>query len=566
MQSRIKDTGMELLIVFGIGGLIGTLIAWTSNAYVSGVQAFTELRENHSLFEISLAGNQFELTSLIFLWVAAGIVIVIRRVFGVVRWHGPADSIYHAQQSKEPLDIKHGIASTLTAFTSAAGGGSVGQYGPLVHFGATLGIAVKRFVSSRLSHEVYLGCGVAAAISAGFGAPIAGIVFAHEAVLRHFSVRAIAPISIASVTASAVSQSFFNTSATFNISTSAPDLVSVIPVLIIASPIIAVAAIVYMEALRRSVVIAKDTGWSAERLVITAATICGLVGIWIPEILGLGIGTINAMLDGVYQLPALILLLIAKIAMTALCIGFGLFGGVFSPALFVGVAVGGVISQIAILLGVPDLSVAISIAAMAAVAANVIGAPVAAVLIILELTQSYAYAVAALMAVMASMLLTHRLFGHSFFDRQLLDRGIDLSLGREAIALSQHTLETHLSNDYVKVDETTSGQTALELMRQAEQTEAYVVSDSGRLAGKLSVHQAIQANKQTVFQFADADPVLLNLDDSLQHAMHTVSDFVGESVPIIDRETRELLGVITEGDLFKAVIDVQSTVRHQERD
>jgi len=566
MQSRIKDTGMELLIVFGIGGLIGTLIAWTSNAYVSGVQAFTELRENHSLFEISLAGNQFELTSLIFLWVAAGIVIVIRRVFGVVRWHGPADSIYHAQQSKEPLDIKHGIASTLTAFTSAAGGGSVGQYGPLVHFGATLGIAVKRFVSSRLSHEVYLGCGVAAAISAGFGAPIAGIVFAHEAVLRHFSVRAIAPISIASVTASAVSQSFFNTSATFNISTSAPDLVSVIPVLIIASPIIAVAAIVYMEALRRSVVIAKDTGWSAERLVITAATICGLVGIWIPEILGLGIGTINAMLDGVYQLPALILLLIAKIAMTALCIGFGLFGGVFSPALFVGVAVGGVISQIAILLGVPDLSVAISIAAMAAVAANVIGAPVAAVLIILELTQSYAYAVAALMAVMASMLLTHRLFGHSFFDRQLLDRGIDLSLGREAIALSQHTLETHLSDDYVKVDETTSGQTALELMRQAEQTEAYVVSDSGRLAGKLSVHQAIQANKQTVFQFADADPVLLNLDDSLQHAMHTVSDFVGESVPIIDRETRELLGVITEGDLFKAVIDVQSTVRHQERD
>jgi len=566
MQSRIKDTGIELLIVFGIGGLIGTLIAWTSNAYVSGVQFFTALRENNTLFEISLAGSQFELTSLIFLWIAAGVVILIRRVFGVVRWHGPADSIYHAQQSKEPLDIKHGIASTLTAFTSAAGGGSVGQYGPLVHFGATLGIAVKRFVSSRLSHEVYLGCGVAAAISAGFGAPIAGIVFAHEAILRHFSVRAIAPISIASVTASAVSQAFFNPSATFNISTSAPDLVSVIPVLIVASPIIAIAAIIYMEALRRSAAFAKQTGWSAERLVITAATVCGLVGIWIPEILGLGIGTINAMLDGIYQLPALILLLIVKIAMTALCIGFGLFGGVFSPALFVGVAVGGVISQIAIALGIPDLSVAISIAAMAAVAANVIGAPVAAVLIILELTQSYAYAVAALMAVMASMLLTHRLFGHSFFDRQLLDRGIDLALGREAIALSQHTLEAHVSDDYVKVNETSTGTEALELMRQADQTEAYVVSDSGRIAGKLSVHQAIEAGDQTVFQFADADPMMLNLDDSLQHAMHTVSDFVGESVPIIARETRELLGVITEGDLFKAVIDVQSNVRHQERD
>lgn len=566
MQSRIKDTGIELLIVFGIGGLIGTLIAWTSNAYVSGVQFFTALRENHSIFEITLAGSQFELTSLIFLWIAAAFVILIRRVFGVVRWHGPADSIYHAQQSKEPLDIKHGIASTLTAFTSAAGGGSVGQYGPLVHFGATLGIVVKRFISSRLSHEVYLGCGVAAAISAGFGAPIAGIVFAHEAILRHFSVRAIAPISIASVTASAVSQAFFSHSATFEISSSAPDLVSLIPVLIIASPIIAFAAIIYMEALRRSAAFAKQTGWSAERLILTAATICGLVGIWIPEILGLGISTINAMLDGAYQMPALLLLLVVKIAMTALCIGFGLFGGVFSPALFVGVAAGGIVAQLAMILGVPDLSVAVSIAAMAAVAANVIGAPVAAVLIVLELTQSYAYAVAALMAVMASMLLTHRLFGHSFFDRQLLDRGIDLAQGREAIALSQHTLERHLSDDFVAVSETSTGHEALSLMREKQQTEAYVVSDSGRLAAKLSVHQAIEAGDQTVFQFADADPLLLHVDDSLQHSMHVVSDFVGESVPIIDQQNRELLGVINEGDLFKAVIDVQSMVRHQERD
>ena len=456
--------------------------------------------------------------------------------------------------------------STLAAFTSAAGGGSVGQYGPLVHFGATLGIVVKRFVSSRLSHEIYLGCGVAAAISAGFGAPIAGIVFAHEAILRHFSVRAIAPISVASVTASAVSQAFFNTSQTFVISNAPPDLVSLIPILIVTSPIIAIAAIIYMEALRRAATFAKQTNWSPERLIVSAATICGLVGIWIPEILGLGIGTINAMLSGMYQLPALAMLLCVKIAMTALCVGFGLFGGVFSPALFVGVAAGGIVAQIATLAGAPDLSIAVSIAAMAAVAATVIGAPVAAVLIVLELTQSYAYAVAALMAVMASMLLTHRLFGHSFFDRQLLDRGINLAEGREAIALAQHTLEQHISDDYVWLSESSSGKDALVQMQVKQQTEAYVISASQRLTGKLSIHQAIEAGNHEVFEFADADPILLNVDDSLHEAMHIVSDFVGESVPIIERETRKFLGVITEGDLFKAVIEVQSTVRHQERD
>ena len=130
---------------------------------------------------------------MILLWVAAAVVVTLKRRLGVARWAGPADSIYAAHQLNEPLDIKTGLASTLAAFASASGGASVGQYGPLVHFGATMGIWVKRFVSSRLSHEVYLGCAVAAAISAGFNAPIAGVIFAHEAIRRHFSARTIAP-------------------------------------------------------------------------------------------------------------------------------------------------------------------------------------------------------------------------------------------------------------------------------------------------------------------------------------------------------------------------------------
>ena len=566
MDQRIKDSAAELFIVFAIGGLIGALMALTSSSYVWGVQFFTKLRENNPLIEMTLGGTQIELTSLVFLWIAAFIVIMIRRVFGVARWHGPADTIYAAQQAKDPLDIKHGIASTLAAFTSASGGGSVGQYGPLVHFGATIGAVIRRHITSRLSHEVYLGCGVAAAISAGFGAPIAGIVFAHEAVLRHFSVRAIAPIAIASVTASAVNKALFPSMKVFDISAAAPDLVTLIPLLIIASPLIACAAIAYMGALRYSAAYAKNSGLSAERLIWIAATVCGTVGIWIPEILGLGIGTINAMLNGGYDLPSIVMLLGVKIAMTALCIGFGLFGGVFSPALFVGVAAGGAIAQLAVLFGVPDVATALSVAAMAAVSAALIGAPIAAVLIALELTQSYAYAVAALMAVVATMLLTHRLFGHSFFDRQLLDRGIDLVAGREALALAQHPVEPYASQDCVMLSETATGTEALHAMRTQGQTEAYVVASGGRLAGKLSVHEAIEAGDEPAFRYADADPTTLYADDSLADAMHTVSDFVGESVPIIARDDRKFLGAVTEGDLFQAIIAVQSDIRHRERD
>ena len=65
-------------------------------------------------------------------------------------------------------------------------------------------------------------------------------------------------------------------------------------------------------------------------------------------------------------------------------------------------------------------------------------------------------------------------------------------------------------------------------------------------------------------QYCDKDPLILKVDDSLQHAMHVVSDFVGESIPIVGKD-REFLGAITEGDLFTAVIEVQSKVRNEER-
>ena len=70
---------------------------------------------------------------------AVGALLIVRRLFSIDRWHGPADSIYAAHRTDNELDIKSGFGSTIAAFISAGSGASVGQYGPLVHFGATVG-------------------------------------------------------------------------------------------------------------------------------------------------------------------------------------------------------------------------------------------------------------------------------------------------------------------------------------------------------------------------------------------------------------------------------------------
>jgi CIC family chloride channel protein len=80
----------------------------------------------------------------------------------------------------------------------------------LVHFGATAGTAAKKLLNLRIGTDVVIGCGVAAAISSGFAAPIAGVIFAHEAILRHYSPSAMAPIATSAIVAAAMERYFFN--------------------------------------------------------------------------------------------------------------------------------------------------------------------------------------------------------------------------------------------------------------------------------------------------------------------------------------------------------------------
>ena len=116
----------------------------------------------------------FSFAPVVSLLVAVAAILVVRRTFGIKRWHGPADAIHAAHRSDNELDVKSGFGSTLAAFISASGGASVGQYGPLVHFGATMGSFLRQTTGSTLSTDIFIGCGVAGAIAAGFNAPIAG--------------------------------------------------------------------------------------------------------------------------------------------------------------------------------------------------------------------------------------------------------------------------------------------------------------------------------------------------------------------------------------------------------
>ncbi len=559
MKTKIVTT---LLMQTLLAIILGLIISVVANLFIEGARYFLSLQSSSGTMSVRVGNIDINLLPTVAMVLSAILILTVRKLLGVTKWSGPADSIYALHQQKVGVDVRVGIGSTLAAFISASGGASVGQYGPLVHFGATLATVLSRIRGLQISKDVLLACGVAAAISAGFNAPIAGIIFAHEALLRRFSIGAVAPISVASIVASASNHYFGFANLAFEVPLSNLELIEVVPFLIVFAPICSAVAIIYMLALRQGTQFAASGRYSFTTLIFSTALVVGIIGAFLPDVLGLGSTQINQMVNGQYALTFLILLLVAKILVTAACIAFGFFGGVFGPALFVGAALGGILSGLLIQVGLPsDYGSIITVATLAAVGSSVIGAPLSVVLIVVELTGSYDYGLMALLSVTLCSTLTYRFFGVSYFDRQLLDRGIDLTRGREHINMTQIRVSELQMSECLTFPRGTTSAHVLESMRSNQITEAYILNGDNTLHGKLDL-QSLISSPDDFENSLDLEPVKLDTSNSLVEALEIATEFVGESIPIMDGE--QFKGAITEGDLFKKVLDIEDSLRAQD--
>jgi CIC family chloride channel protein len=302
-----------------------------------------------------------------------------------------------------------------------------------------------------------------------------------------------------------------------------------------------------------------------QSLTIAVLSVIG-ISIIIPEALGLGTQTLAAMLNTESSFAFVIFLLLAKILITSICLGFGFFGGVFFPSLLIGASAGVILAKFFSIFGYDDLSVSLALAGMASVAACVVGAPLATIFIVLELTMSYDFTLIALLAVIVSQVVSSNLFGNSFFDRQLLDRGIDLRFGRGKLHLTQVIVSDSTHADYVSAKPHWTAGVVLEKLNASRQTEAYCVSEGGDLEGKINIIGLLDHPEDTIVKdIMDPNPLNLCTDQSMLEAIKIASNFVGESIPVLQNDTRQMAGIITESDLFAVYLKIQSQVQDVER-
>ena len=560
LNTSPKELGLELVRVLFVGLVIGILGGLAANLFVLGVGEIDGLIREQMVGQSALSAGLIRWSALI---AGAFGIYGLKQAFKVDRWHGPADAILGAHRPDAAFPVREGFISTTAAFVSASAGASVGQYGPVLHFGASVGAQVRALFPTRLTPDIYVACGVAAAISAGFGAPIAAVVLVSEAILRHFAVRAVAPITVSAIVATAVTPLFFDRVSPYSVTASPTDW-GLIPVVLGLGACAAILAIVFMRSLLRTAAWAKSLNNELAMLLL-AATSMALIGMLVPEAVGLGTQSVNDLLAGEKLVGEAALMLVAKLAATVVCIGLGLVGGVFSPALFLGASLGYLAGFVAVGLGFdPSAVVMLTVVGMAAVAGSVIGAPIGVVLIVFEFTRSYEFAVAAILAVSMSSFISTRLFCYSFFDRQLIARGFDLRQGREFLSLKDISVA---DLDIEAVESATEGMTGEELvsyLRASHRTEAYVVDAQGTLIGVVPILTALANPDQTASSLIGDDYLVLNLSDDLQEALGIARRFVGEAIPVVD-EAGALVGCLSEGAILGGTLDRQEEVKGRER-
>lgn len=363
-------------------------------------------------------------------WTLACVPMVGGLVVGLMRVarpdFGPSmSSLIAAAQGIQEISPLRPVTKMVAAAVSLGTGASLGPEGPNVEIGANIGMLLGQVLQvSRDRHRLLLGAGAAAGLAAGFNAPVAGVFFALEVVLgTTFATSAVSVLLLAAVVAALISQIALGAQPAFALPAYEVRSPLELPLYLGLGVLASLVSLVYTQSIKlaRRCFKGEIVGlhWLGQlppsiKPVIGGCCV-GLAAIQVPQILGVGYETIQAMLQGVeFSVPLLLTLLVLKLVMTAISLGSGLVGGIFAPAMFLGAALGGMYGTILAAIipaGMVNIAAppAYAMVGMAAVLAGSARAPLTSILLLFEMTRDYRIVLPLMAAVGLSVWLMERL-------------------------------------------------------------------------------------------------------------------------------------------------------------
>ena len=484
------------------------------------------------------------------------------------------DAIYYKSGVIRPVvALVKSVASAMAIGTGA----SVGREGPIIQIGSALGSTLGQIVRMPTSQRIALvAAGAGAGIAATFNTPIGGVMFAIELMLPEVSVSTFLPVAIATGAATFVGRWALGDQPAFHVPALAPmgaDASALIVLVLYAvlGAITGAAAAGFIRGLHL-VEDAFDRIGSRYLRHILGMLLVGVLmyalfrGVGQYYVDGVGYATVQAILTGHETTFWLLGLLFAcKLAATSLSLGSGSSGGIFSPSLFMGAALGGGFAALLnaagfpIPLGVP----AFAMVGMGAMVGGGTGAVMTAVVMIFEMTLSYDIVMPMIVAVAMSVGVRRVLSRENIYTLKLVRRGRDIPKARHANMFLVRRAREVMDSDVLVLSAETSLDEFLRRPDHAGRLRHVVVTQKGRLSGVIRVNTGLRRGLESAhagvtlgevsswdFTIARADDLAFDVIERMWRRKATMAVVVkGEGAP----RAEDILGVSSKEHVADSV-------------
>lgn len=598
--SRIGFRDDSFLVIIAV--LVGLVTAAAAVGFHSLIVAIRNLLYQH-VGENRLYNSWLGMALLV-AWPALGglvVGVVSKYIFRAREGHGIVDVMESVIRSSGFIRPISALEKILTAAVTIGSGGAVGAEGPIVQIGAGIASGLgQTFRLPRSQMPVIIGCGAAAGISAIFNSPMGGLLFALEVILQDFSLRNVTPVVVASVIANVATKAIFR-----NVLHEELNSIFVLQqthltvdwlqtgnfvLLGIACGLVGVSLTRLMYYTEHRFAALKVP--RAVRPAVGGAML-GCIGIAyvlffgrfllhqtkpvafniypMPAFYGDGYGFIQQLLGPDYYtrvgthawyfLSLLAFLCVAKIVGSCITLSSGGSGGVIAPALFLGAVVGGFAGILMQKLALGDVSQvhpeAYALVGMAAVLSAIVHAPLASILILLELTGNPNLVLPAMLASIIATGVARLVFPDSVYTLTLRMRG--LHLGGSASPFHRLTIEQVELDPATILQPTEPLQRMLELMSQVGATDFVVVNRAGNYIGmvvgediKLALMDREAIPLLLTEELMRADIPLVKTTDDLAITMDAFSRHDVSRLPVcVPQSPLKVIGLISRAALMR---------------
>jgi len=557
---RFRDPNTQFVALALLVGILGAMGAVLFRALT---RQLTYLVTGHD----DIVGAAQSLTPVwcVVLPAAGGLIggFIARRFVRTGGTMGIAQIMEVVAVGRRTVKFRQSAARTASSLVVISSGGSEGREGPIIQMAAACASVVARLVKvSPERAQILVACGMAAGVAGAYNAPISATLFVIELIVGSFSMSLFGPVVVSAVVSSVITRAILGDeplyrSAPFEVSSAASFLVYA-PIGLLAG----IGSVFFMRALRASKRVFHATKLRDEWRMLLGGAGVGLLGIVLPDVWGNGFEGTNHVLQATWGVGVLLTLCVAKLVATALTIGSGGVGGVFTPALMVGATVGAAFGTAA-KTAFPHLDAQVHCCAllgMGGLLAGTTRAPFLAIIMMFELTDQPAI-VLPMMIVSVLAIVGARLFEReSIYVEELRESGIQWQGTPQGTALSSLRASEIMRGDVQLVPQSMRLTEMVDAFMKTRAMHLYVGTADGRLLGVVDLHDV-----KHMMHEGDVDAPVIAGDvvheipfvlpgDSLASLNEKLwlRDF--GQLPVVDAaETRRFLGVVTRRDVLGAV-------------